>query len=268
MTIHQPTRSTGAVRLTVMSYNIQSGFRTAHNPTRDPDLVDLEPIIEVIRREDPDIVALQEVDRFRARTRYEDQAAYIASALGMEFAFGPAFYGEETEVGRGMYGNALLSKFPIESALTHALPGRFMLLPDEPAWVIEPRVALETRLRIGETAVYVYALHLSTTGDQQQVQVQRLLSVLDQVKGPQIVMGDFNAEPHTPHMQQLLEKLHSPLEDVQPRATFPNGPEATRAIDYILLSPDFRVTKAYVIAESTGASDHNPIVAHVELAQP
>lgn len=48
-----------------MSYNIQIGVAAAHNPDRTAEGFDLDRIVEIIKDEDPDILALQEVDRFR-----------------------------------------------------------------------------------------------------------------------------------------------------------------------------------------------------------
>lgn len=251
--------------ITAMSYNIQIGIASAHNPTWDPQKINLDAIVEIIRNENPHIVALQEVDRFRKRSGMTDQAAYLAERLGMQFAYAPSVYDVETEMGRGMYGNALLSKFPIDRYYVHRLRGRTHLLPDEPEWVIEPRTVLEARLIVNGRPLYAYALHLSTTADQQVVQVEDLRRLLRQVSGPQIVMGDFNAKPDAPHMEKLLAEFHSPLEQVTPRATYPNGLEAEVAIDYILLSGEIGVKEAYVVQEMTGASDHNPVVARLRL---
>ena len=61
---------------------------------------------EEIRSLDPDIVLLQEVDRFHGRTGGIDQVAYFADALGMQGTFSP-----NVVQGSGQYGTAILSRF-------------------------------------------------------------------------------------------------------------------------------------------------------------
>src|SRR3954471_14822278 len=69
--------------------------------------------IEALR---PDLVALQEVLRFEGNPR--TQASEIAEGLGYHEAYGLAW-----EIGGGLqFGNAILSRFPIVSSETFALP--------------------------------------------------------------------------------------------------------------------------------------------------
>src|ERR671914_598909 len=79
--------------LRVMTYNIKHGQTNAdcvqppRIPGRDPfpDCnLDLGASIDVMRSHAPDIVAVQEVDRFWARSAYVDEPAAIAASLGME----------------------------------------------------------------------------------------------------------------------------------------------------------------------------------------
>jgi endonuclease/exonuclease/phosphatase family metal-dependent hydrolase len=104
----------------LMTYNIHNGIG------RDR-IYDLRRIEAVIRSEAPDIVALQEVDRGMARSRFDDQARLLGEALGMY-----AVHCITLEKERGGFGNALLSRFPLllnrRYDLTHPA-GRAALLP-------------------------------------------------------------------------------------------------------------------------------------------
>ncbi|MCA9401101.1 MAG: endonuclease/exonuclease/phosphatase family protein, partial [Candidatus Omnitrophica bacterium] len=97
-------------RLKVMTYNIRSclvrGLK--HDPMR---------IAKVIQSFNPDIIALQEVDvgyKFKGGI---DQAREIARLLEMDVHFHPSVSMEE-----GGYGNAILSKFPMEKIKAAPLP--------------------------------------------------------------------------------------------------------------------------------------------------
>lgn len=46
---------------------------------------------------------------------------------------------------------------------------------------------------------------------------------------------------------------------------YPSGEESRIAIDHILVSPDIRVINAEVIVDRGGVSDHNPVIAELEL---
>src|SRR5690242_17249679 len=67
-------------------------------------------IVGVLRELDADIIALQEVISFEGGSAEEDQARFVAEALGFYFAFG------ENRLHRGgRYGNVVLTRFPIEN---------------------------------------------------------------------------------------------------------------------------------------------------------
>lgn len=258
---------TAPVVLKVMSYNIQIGA-TTQNPGWDVKKFNLDAVAEVIREQDPDIVALQEVDRLRSRSGKVDQVVYLAEKLGMYWAYSPSYFDVETKEGRGMYGNAILSKYPIVSNYAHTLWRRGQLMPGEYDWVIEKRSILETKIDVDGRLINVFSTHLSTTADQRQIQTAEIKTLLTQMRGPKILMGDFNAGPQDPEMKNLSRYIdvleQSPIKGSQ-RATYPNGSKSTEAIDYILVSREWELIEAKVIIEETGASDHNPIVAIISL---
>jgi hypothetical protein len=115
----------------IMSYNVHSciGMDGKLSPQR---------IARAILQFDPDIVCLQELDVGRSRTGGVDQAQIIARALNMVHHFHPALRIEEEK-----YGDAILSRFPLEFVQADALPG-IDLLPH-----LEPRGALWVRATIG-----------------------------------------------------------------------------------------------------------------------
>ena len=78
---------------TVASFNIKSA------------LSGLDRITAAVANLDADIILLQEVDKYRATSRYVDMPAYIGSRLGMYSAFG-------ANVFRGRTGSAAASTEP------------------------------------------------------------------------------------------------------------------------------------------------------------
>src|SRR6266446_989154 len=94
------------MQLRVMSFNIQSA---AHG---------LPAVAEAIRAAEPDLVALQEVDRVTTRSNRLDQAAELARLTGLPHHR----HFRATDYYDGAYGVALVSKFPIDSASQQMLP--------------------------------------------------------------------------------------------------------------------------------------------------
>lgn len=106
-------RNPYAVR--VLSYNIRRARRMDGRR-------DLQRVVDVIRRVDPDIVGLQEVDRNRERSGFVDQARRLADLFGMEVVFEPTVELAGAD-GPRKYGIAALSSRSIRRVDAHLFPG-------------------------------------------------------------------------------------------------------------------------------------------------
>ncbi|PKD21647.1 hypothetical protein APR41_01265 [Salegentibacter salinarum] len=73
------------VNLKVMAYNIHHA-----NPPSKPDTIDIDAIIKTIQGQDPDIVALQEIDANTTRSGEGNQAEILEERLGMNVFFSKA----------------------------------------------------------------------------------------------------------------------------------------------------------------------------------
>src|SRR5215207_8107697 len=96
-----PARTT----LRVMTYNIHVGVGMDKK-------LDLQRIADVINRQQPDLVGLQEVDRGVRRTEGKDEIAELAAMTRMNFAFAP-----NLDYQGGKYGVAILSRWPIKDTV-------------------------------------------------------------------------------------------------------------------------------------------------------
>ena len=94
--------------LRVLSYNI-------HHAAGTDGKLDLQRIANVIQSVDPDVISLQEVDRLARRSGSVDQPSELARLTGMRVCFA-----ENIPLQGGSYGNAILTRFPIDS-YSHAL---------------------------------------------------------------------------------------------------------------------------------------------------
>ena len=98
--------------LKVMTYNIH-----ILNPPSKPGETDINATAKVILDANPDVVFLQEVDKNTGRNNYDgDQAKELAKLVKMNYAFYSA-----APVGRGLYGVAILSKYPLKNIKKYLL---------------------------------------------------------------------------------------------------------------------------------------------------
>lgn len=236
----------GRLRFRVMTYNIHHGEGVDGR-------LDLERIAQVIRRAEPDLVALQEVDQHTRRTGQVDQPAELARLTGMNVVFGPniPFQG-------GKYGNAVLSRWPILRHKNHLLPS---LNDGEQRGVLDVEVQLPSGV-----SLRLLATHFDhRPADDERLASARQINelVAKEPKQPAILAGDLNAVPESAVLKELTMHWERANEVTAP--TFP-AERPSRQIDYVLVRPAgrWRVVEVRVVEEPM-ASDHRPLVATLEL---
>ncbi|MGZ6909423.1 MAG: endonuclease/exonuclease/phosphatase family protein [Acidimicrobiia bacterium] len=245
-------RATGAAArrrgIRVLTYNVHScvGIDGRISPER---------IARVIARQDPDIVALQEVDVGRTRTGGIDQAREIAAALEMELEFHPTI-----SVAEERFGDAVLSRHPLRPVRAGMLPGIGL----------EPRGAMWVDVDVpdgaGVRTVPVLNTHLSLHPVERLLAARALLGGdwLGAVPGDAVLCGDFNALSWFPSMALLrrhLRDAQTGLDGHRPRSTW-FGRYPIGRIDHVLVDPSWTVVHADVPDDTLArvASDHRPLV--------
>ncbi len=229
-----PTKGT----LKVVTYNIHHGEGTDGR-------LDLPRIAELIRREDPDLVALQELDVKTTRAGGADQLAELAKATGLHGAFGKAI-----DHAGGDYGVGILSRWPLTIVENRALPSS----PHR-----EARTALVARVETPFGAVRMVSTHLDHKSTEDR---SRQAAELVSLAGPEptILAGDLNDLASS---SALAPVVHAFLDAGKgsDTPTYPSDKPSQR-IDYILAHPkeSWKVVEFRVLDESV-ASDHRPVVA-------
>lgn len=230
-------------RIVVLTYNVHHGEGVDQQ-------FDLERIAEVINSVSPDIVSLQEVDNKTTRSKGIDQAKELARLTNMT-----SVYGSSMDYAGGKYGNAVLTKLPIEGSKTIPLPG-------------EPRSALCVTLTTsGKHSPAARFLFVATHLDAQPRfnYVALIEKLFDSDKDlPAILAGDLNAIPRSPTMQEFNKTWQNATSQKGLYTVPVNNP--SKQIDYILCRPPerWRTVETKVINE-TVASDHRPILAVLEF---
>lgn len=241
-----PTGPTLPMQIRVLSYNIHHGLGVDGK-------LDLSRIAEVIRAAKPDIVALQEVDRKVDRSNNVDQPRELARRLKMDVRFI-----RNITLGRGEYGNAVLSRLRISSTRHHKLPN---VRNGEQRGVLDVRFEVPGGLRL-------LATHFDHRRDhEERIKSARAIIGLRAADPatPTILAGDLNDTPSGPALQ-LLSK-HWPL-NRKPQATVPVE-RPKRQIDFVLAAPQnrWRVIQTRVLKNAV-ASDHRAILSILELKKP
>lgn len=240
-----------AAAITVLCYNIHHA-----NPPSKPNVIDLEAIANVIKQQQVDVVALQEVDVFTSRSGSTiHQAQELARLTGMA-----AYFAKAIDYGGGEYGVAILSKFPMENMKNIALP-------TADGTNGELRTLASATLTLpGNKKLVVASTHLDaqSSDTNRQLQIKRILELLKKETLPVIIAGDFNAVPESDVITQLDSYFKRTCITGCPFTIPVISPKKT--IDYIAYAPTTAFTiVSHSVVDEKYASDHRPVKASFNL---
>ncbi|ASS65196.1 MULTISPECIES: endonuclease/exonuclease/phosphatase family protein [unclassified Paenibacillus] len=231
-----------------MTYNIQHGMGMDGS-------IDIRRTAAVIAGAGPDIVFLQEVDRFVSRSGEADQMMSLAELTGLAHVQ----FGRSIGLEGGEYGNGILSRYPLQRLALLELPGE------------EPRSALVCRadLSSGQEAglgLHLIATHLDYGSGRCQLDSAasiRQASTLWQ-GAPAVLAGDFNAIAGSPVLMELQNDWRTAPGGMD-IPTYPS-PKPDCQLDYLFLNHSERWGETSVQAwPGREASDHLPIVMDAVL---
>jgi endonuclease/exonuclease/phosphatase family metal-dependent hydrolase len=230
----------------VMSYNIHSAYNVAGGQ-------DLEAIASVIEDSEADIIGLQEISRTRLMDGGADMPTWLAGRLDMEMVFA----GTEEPI----WGNAILSRYPILDSGYQALPREDSLIGRGVLWA---------RIDVGEEKpLLVVVTHLHHLAEDSHVRLAQVPLILDFLENESqfILLGDFNATPDSPEMGLIYEAglMDAWLEAGEGLGYTVGSNNLGKRIDYLWNSSDLTVDEIEVI--QTTASDHMPVVGVLEANQ-
>ncbi|MBF0484383.1 MAG: endonuclease/exonuclease/phosphatase family protein [Candidatus Omnitrophica bacterium] len=238
-----------------MTYNVHSCIGTDGK-------ISPERIARIIGRHEPDIVALQELDLRRGRTGGFDQPHIIAKQLEMLYHFHPSFQVEEEA-----YGNAVLSRLPMEIIRAGALP---RIIKNS---MVEPRGAIWTLINVSGIKINLINTHFGFFPREGIRQAKALLGPEwlghPVCQGPVVLCGDFNALPNSElhrNIKGVLRDAQLELDDHNPKATWFSHYPLGR-IDHVFVSPDIEVTNVEVSKTDLDkiASDHLPLIVDIKI---
>lgn len=226
------------MNFTVTSYNI-------HKAEGLDGRVDLGRIADVLREIDADLIGIQEI--------FRPQVEELAHRMGLEAVMGV------TRTLRGLpYGNAVLSRFPIQDSSSFDLtrPTR------------EPRGGMRLDLAVHERELHLFNVHFGLAIRERAEQVEELVQrhVLNEdLTGARVVMGDLNEWFPGAVGRALRRALHGPRIRRTHPAPLPLFPLDRIYWDRSLHADRFHVHRSRL---ARVASDHLPVVARLRLPLP
>ena len=222
----------------VLTWNIHGGV--------GPDgICDLARIVALIRRHEPDIVALQEVDSRRA-CGTERSFDYLKSSLGEHCVQAKAITAPD-----GEYGHVVISRWPMKETRLHdiSMSGR------------EPRRAIETTIATPQGPLHFVAAHLGLSFRERRRQADTLAGLAEAGEGPTVMAGDFNDWLWRGRVNAALWRR---LPDRTWHRTFPARLPVAR-LDRVYSRPPGTLVGSWTDPAARHASDHLPVVAEIAL---
>lgn len=215
-------------------------------------LNNLNQIADLISREKPEVVALQEADTRSVFSGGFDHIRYISKRARLPHAL----IGDHVNNRYMEYGTALISHLP----LLHNHSHRFRPTRPFPAKGYVVGV-----LPVGSLLIDVVSLHLCFLKRKaRRAQVDHLIQLLRSRSRPKIVMGDFNSPWNAKDsaVRQIAQSLD--LKTYQPEN---NGlvtyPLLSKRLDWVLASPELPITDFRILPDPV--SDHQAVLVKLEL---
>jgi endonuclease/exonuclease/phosphatase family metal-dependent hydrolase len=247
--------SAASVRL--MTLNVAHARATGRNQMMQSEVkarVNLNKIAAVINREQPDIVAFQEIDNNSFWNGRFNHGQFIAEKTN----FNHWFTGSHQLSNNLDYGTGLMSKF----SLTDPLSVTFK----KPFARTRKGFVLSTIDWPNSKGVKVdlVSLHLDfLSRSQRRKEIDTLIRTLYQRDNLLIIMGDFNTEYEEQALLHQLSStlnLHTWLPDEDELVTYP---KLGRRLDWVLVSQAFEFNGHQVLKDSL--SDHQAVIVDITL---
>jgi len=224
----------GQGTLKVMTYNVRhcAGMNL---------VVDYDCTAAVIAQQQPDVVAIQELDSMTSRSGQRYQLGELADRTGYHPVFGAAI-----DYDGGKYGVGILTRETPLSAKRIPLPGE------------EPRALL-----VVEIQDYVIACtHLDLEEEPRLASIPLIVEEAQRWQKPFLLAGDWNDTPDS----ELLQEMTKYFTILTSNGVSYPADEPTECLDYIAIFKGHaaEVLESTVIAEPE-ASDHRPVVVKLEL---
>jgi endonuclease/exonuclease/phosphatase family metal-dependent hydrolase len=248
-----PDNDKNSVRL--MTLNIAHARADGRNQmmqTNQHARTNLENIANVIDREQPDIVAFQEIDSNSFWNGRFNHGRFIAEKANYDHWFTGSH-----QLSKNLdYGTGLMSKFKLSGSQSLAFNRPFArmrkgLVLSTIEWPTSAGVMVD-----------LVSLHLDFLSSRQRhKEIGALIEMVTGRNNLLIVMGDFNMDFDEPGLQKLLTRLD--LQTWLPGEEVVTFPRSGKRLDWIMVSRQFSLVHHQVLSDSL--SDHQAVIMDITL---
>lgn len=210
----------------------------------------LDQITSFIHAQQPDIVGLVEVDGGSFRSSRQNQAEYIASALGHYHTY-HSKYGDRSWVRFLPIANRQMNAFLTRDAIKEQ---RFLYFDHG-----VKRLVIQLELE----DVTLFLVHLSIKFRHRQHQLCELYSLVKDMKKPYLIAGDFNVFWGDPEIELFLAATGLKSANTYKSSSYPSWAPKME-LDFILHSPGIIIRDFQM--PSVTFSDHLPLVCNFDVA--
>ena len=209
----------------------------------------LEKILDFIKSMNPDVIGLVEVDSGSFRSDKNNQAEAIAQEMKYNHIY-QSKYSNGSMVRKlpllNKQGNAVLTSQEIKSQRFHYFREGIK------------RLVIEVEM----DAFSVFLVHLSIKFRHRQYQLQHLHQMIEKVKKPVIVAGDFNVFWGDRELQLFLAATGLKNANGNGQPSHPSR-APRRQLDYIFYSPEIHAMEFQI--PDIKLSDHAPLVCDFQI---
>ena len=223
-----------------------------------PKNIDLQ-IIESLKKYKPDILSLVEIDTGSFRSK-KDEVKFLEHKFKMHSFVEAIKYPFKSWLKLFHYvpilnhqANAIISRYKISKTKYHLFHEG------------TKRVVIETTIHCPQKITLLLA-HLALGKRARKKQIQELCGIVNKIKNPVILMGDFNTFNGETEIKKLMAETHlkdkARLHKYDRVLTQPAW-HPKRRLDYVLTSPQIKVKKYSVL--KFPFSDHLPLFVEFRI---
>ena len=236
-------------------YQYLEFWKTLHAPKQLK-----EEIVRALKIMNPDILALVEIDTGSLRSSGVDEVKFISSGLKMNNFIEKVKYPISGWLRLFHYipildkqANAVISKYEFSNVKYHIFHEG------------TKRMVIEVTINCPKPITLLIA-HLALSGKVRAQQIKELIKIVNKIKNPVMLMGDFNTFNGEEEIAELLKKTHLndriALDKEDLHLTEPAW-HPCRRLDYILNSSKIKINHYSVL--KFPFSDHLPLMVDFEI---
>ena len=242
--------------LRVMTLNIAHGRYNSPNQRLRKNRIEsnLDDIAVVLKREQPDILALQEADGSSLWSGKFNHVEYLAEKAGFSYSI----RAEHVKGKKMSYGTALLSMvdlYDLMSVTFNPSPPTFSkgFVIATMAWPGKPPMEID-----------IVSVHLDCYRKSiRKRQIEDLITILSLRNKAMIIMGDFNCEWTTDESALHILAQQCNLKGYNPQGSeMDTFPFLKRRLDWVLVSPDLDFITYQVLSDTV--SDHRGVICELQ----